>query len=260
MISTSTNCSSLTRSGDPITLFHNDVEIATIPKYFKNFEHCIDYNDVDIENDNFRLVAGGSDGVCITSLHVYFIVNNIVNSKQILVGKYKNLTSFEFDQPGVCRDDKFKAASLTIRNGKVVNSTCGYEQKLTTVMSVEGSSTSVPTTFVATTTVATTTVPTTSMSIEQTTGEESTTLTTLSTKSITQTADSMDVITQLINLNPIIFVEVNPVMIPSTATRTTSTIGLTDKTTVTDPILASMSSSTKVNAKTTIEVLSRGFK
>ena len=259
MISTSTNCFSLTRGGDPITLFHNDVAKAAIPKYFKNFEHCIAYNDVDIENDNFKLVAGGSDGVCITSLHVYFIVNNIVNSKQILVGKYKNLTSFEFDQPGVCSDDKFKASSLTIRNGKVVISDCGYEPTLTTVMSVERSSTSVSTTSVPTISVPTS-VPTASMSTEPTTGEESTTLTTLSTKSTTLTTDTMDVMNEFVNLDPIIFVEVNPVIISSSAIPTTSITGLTDETTVTDPILASMSSPTKLDAETTTELLSQGFK
>ena len=48
-------------------------------------------DQVDIENDSFKLLAGGKDGVCINSLHV--------NNKQILVGKNNDLVSFEIDQP-----------------------------------------------------------------------------------------------------------------------------------------------------------------
>ena len=130
MTSTLTNCTAGTRYGDPITLFQNDVEKAIIPKGFQDFEHCIDFNDVDIENDNFIFVAGGEDGVCITSLHFKYILNNIVNSKQILVGKNSNLTSFEFDMPGFCNDNKLKTALLTIRNETVIESECEGKYKL----------------------------------------------------------------------------------------------------------------------------------
>ena len=118
------NCNAGTRSGDPVRLFHNGVRVATAPEGFKTFDHCIDYDDVDIQNDEFRLKAGGGDRVCITSLHVEYIKDNIVNSKQILVGKNNDLTSFEFDTPGVCLDNKLRTASLTIQDGVVIESEC----------------------------------------------------------------------------------------------------------------------------------------
>ena len=53
-----------------------------------------------------------------------------MNSKQILVGKNSNLTSFEFDMPGFCNDNKLRTASLTIRNGTVIESECEGKYKL----------------------------------------------------------------------------------------------------------------------------------
>ena len=110
--------------GDPITLFHNDVEKTKIPNRFTDFEYCIDMAEVDIENDKFKLLAGGTDGVCINSLYV--------NNKQILVGKSNDLTSFEFDRPDshekpVCLDNQLKTSSLTIKNGQVIESECKGE-------------------------------------------------------------------------------------------------------------------------------------
>ena len=98
------------------------------------------------------------------------------------------------------------------------------------------------------------------MSTEPITGLESTTLTTLSAKSTTQTTDPMDVMNELITLKPIIFVEVNPVIIPSTAIPTTSSTDPTGETTVIDPMLVSISSPSKLDAETTTEALSQGFK
>ena len=78
-------------------------------------------DDVDIENDKFKLLAGGSDGVCINSLHV--------NNNQMLVGKNNDMTSFDFDRPDSpgCRDHAVKTSSLTIQNGQVVESECTGE-------------------------------------------------------------------------------------------------------------------------------------
>ena len=78
-------------------------------------------DQVDVENDSFKLLAGGSDGVCINSLHV--------NNEQILVGKNNDLTRFEFDQPDqweglACLDNEMRTSSLTIQNGQVVESEC----------------------------------------------------------------------------------------------------------------------------------------
>ena len=120
-MSSSSNCDATTWYGDPITLFHNDVQKAKIPTLFKNFEYCIEVVEVDIENDRFTLLAGGADGVCINSLHV--------NDEQILVGKNNDLSNFEFDQENqyeepVCLDNKMRTSSLTIQNGQVVESIC----------------------------------------------------------------------------------------------------------------------------------------
>ena len=102
-------------------MFHNDVEKATLPTRFQDFEYCISKDDVDIENDTFKFLAGGTDGVCIFSLHV--------DNKQIFVGKNDDLTSFEFDQPDqwkspFCLENRLVTSSLSIKNGEVIESQC----------------------------------------------------------------------------------------------------------------------------------------
>ena len=119
--SSSENCDATTFYGDPITLLHNDVEMAKIPTQFDDFKYCFDMDQIDIENDNFKLVAGGDDGVCINSLHV--------GDEQILVGRNNDMASFEFDKPDqweglVCNNDIMRTSSLTIQNGKVIESEC----------------------------------------------------------------------------------------------------------------------------------------
>ena len=119
--SSSENCDATTFYGDPITLLHNDVEMAKIPTQFDDFKYCFDMDQVDVENDNFKLVAGGDDGVCINSLHI--------NGEQILVGRNNDMASFEFDKPDqweglVCGNDIMRTSSLTIQNGQVVESEC----------------------------------------------------------------------------------------------------------------------------------------
>jgi len=76
---------------------------------------------VDIENDRFTLLAGGTDGVCINSLHV--------NNEKILAGKNNDLSNFEFNQvyqheESVGLENLMKTSSLTIQNGQVVESIC----------------------------------------------------------------------------------------------------------------------------------------
>ena len=51
--------------GDNISIFHNGVKKATAYEYFKNFEFCLPYTDIDIQNDLIELKNGGSDGVSI---------------------------------------------------------------------------------------------------------------------------------------------------------------------------------------------------
>ena len=77
--------------------------------------------EVDIENDRFTLLAGGTDGVCINSLYV--------NNEKILVGKNNDLSNFEFDQVNqyeepVCLENLMRTSSLTIQNGQAVESIC----------------------------------------------------------------------------------------------------------------------------------------
>ena len=106
----------------------------------------------------------------------------------------------------------------------------------------------------------TTAVSTTDLTTLVTSTEESSTLTTLSNSSTQITVAMSETTTsELINLNPIKYVEVYPVVIPSTTTSTTST-ELAYKTTVTDPIIVRISSTTNFDAKTISEQLSWVFK
>ena len=77
--SSSSNCRSNTFSGNPITLFQNDVEKTTIPNGFTDFEYCLDNDEVDAKNDKFKLLSGGIDGVSVYDmLHVECLVNRYV--------------------------------------------------------------------------------------------------------------------------------------------------------------------------------------
>ena len=117
MRSPGSNCKASSWYGDPIKLFHNDEEKAIIPSKFTDFEYCIDMDDVDIENDEFKMLASGSDGVCIDSLHI--------NNNQILVGKNNDLAFFEFvSDDEHCSNDYMSSSQITIQNGQVISSTC----------------------------------------------------------------------------------------------------------------------------------------
>ena len=71
--SSSSNCRSNTWSGNPITLFHNDVEKTTIPNGFTDFEYCLDNDEVDVKKDKFKLLSGGIDGVSVYDmLHITY--------------------------------------------------------------------------------------------------------------------------------------------------------------------------------------------
>ena len=58
-INIQSNCDSQIHDGSSISLFHNNVKIATIPTGFTNFEHCFPKHWVDIENDIFKLQIDG---------------------------------------------------------------------------------------------------------------------------------------------------------------------------------------------------------
>ena len=112
--------------GDPIKLFHDKgynhaATKITIPSGFQDFEYCFAKDDIDIENDNFKFFATGTDAVCITSLHV--------DGKQIFFGKNDDLRSFKLKQPterwpSICHDNNMGTPSLTIKNGEVIQSQC----------------------------------------------------------------------------------------------------------------------------------------
>ena len=51
--------------GSPATLLHNGVEIGTLPRGFTHEEFCLPGADVDVVNDEFKIVNGGDDGVSI---------------------------------------------------------------------------------------------------------------------------------------------------------------------------------------------------
>ena len=52
--------------GDPIEIKQNDVVVATIPADFTDFQHCMSYDSVDLENDEFKLDPTDTDGVSDT--------------------------------------------------------------------------------------------------------------------------------------------------------------------------------------------------
>ena len=60
-----------------------------MPAGFSEFEHCLNNDDVDVDNDEFQLQSTSGNGVCITSLSI--------NGNPILVGVSNNLQSFWID-------------------------------------------------------------------------------------------------------------------------------------------------------------------
>ena len=103
--------------GDAIKIKHNGNTIATIPRGFNEFEHCLSLDDVDVTNDEFQLQSTGNDGVCITSL--------TINDNLLLVGENNNSQNFWVDGDDTyCPGDFMITSQITIRNGQVISSTC----------------------------------------------------------------------------------------------------------------------------------------
>ena len=103
--------------GDDITLKQNGNTIATLPAGFKEFNYCLNIDDVDVTNDEFQLQSTGSDGICITSL--------LINFNPLLVGENNNLQSFWIDSDTpYCSDEYMSSSQITIQNGQVISSTC----------------------------------------------------------------------------------------------------------------------------------------
>ena len=104
-------------AGGDIAIKHNGETVATIPSGFKEFEYCLDMDDVDVPNDKFQLQSSNGDGACITSLSI--------NINQLLVGKNSNLPSFWIDgSDQYCLDNFMSSSQITIQNGQVNSSVC----------------------------------------------------------------------------------------------------------------------------------------
>ena len=88
-----------------------------MPSGFREFEHCLKNDDVDVANDEFQLQSTSDNGVCITSL--------LINGNPLLVGGSNNLQNFwiDSDEP-YCLDNFMSSSQITIRNGQVTSSTC----------------------------------------------------------------------------------------------------------------------------------------
>ena len=93
---------------------------------FNKFEYCRPWDEVDIENDEFQLrIQNGkvwgdtlyTDNVCITGL--------TVNGKEMLFGKLNDQPIFWMDiTQNLCRDGYMVTPQITIKNGKVLSSSC----------------------------------------------------------------------------------------------------------------------------------------
>ena len=117
-------------AGSEIIIKHNGHTIATMPAGFREFEHCLNIDDVDVTNDEFQLQSTSDDAVCITSLSI--------NRNPLLVGKSNNLQSFWIDSnEPYCLDHFMSSSQITIRNGQVTSSTCKGTSYIITDYSID---------------------------------------------------------------------------------------------------------------------------
>ena len=84
---------------------------------FNKFEYCRRWDEIDVENDEFQLRIQWEDSVCITGL--------TVNGKEMLFGKLNDQPIFWMDiTQNLCRDGYMVTPQITIKNGKVLSSSC----------------------------------------------------------------------------------------------------------------------------------------
>ena len=103
--------------GDAIEIFQNGNKVGSMPSGTKMFRFCLDYDQVDIENDVFKLARSGIDGVCVTSLSV--------DGNDILVGPNGAQPNFWIDgDDNDCSEDFVSTQELYIQNGAVISSEC----------------------------------------------------------------------------------------------------------------------------------------
>ena len=103
--------------GNPVDIFQNGNKVGSMPTGTKQFRFCLDYDQVDTENDIFTLAKSGDDGVCITSLSV--------DGNDILVGPNGAQPNFWIDgDDNDCTDDFVSTDELLIQNNAVISSEC----------------------------------------------------------------------------------------------------------------------------------------
>merc|ERR1719410_731953 len=103
--------------GDAISIKQNGNVIGSMEPKTKDFQLCLDYDDVDIDNDIFEFASTTTNGVCITSLSV--------DGTDILVGPNGKQPSFWIDGDfSRCTDNFVSTKELQIQNKGVLSSQC----------------------------------------------------------------------------------------------------------------------------------------
>ena len=104
-------------AGDAISIKQNGYVIGSMESGTRDFELCLDYDDVDIENDVFEFARTTTDGVCITSLSI--------DGADVLVGPNNEQPNFWIDgDDNSCTDDFVSTQELIIQNNAVISSHC----------------------------------------------------------------------------------------------------------------------------------------
>ena len=83
----------------------------------RDFEYCVDVDQVDFENDFWSFVGPDLEGICITSL--------TINDEPILVGPNNDQSHFWLDaNDHHCLDNSMSTPYLSVQNGQVYYSEC----------------------------------------------------------------------------------------------------------------------------------------
>ena len=133
-------------SGNDIVLNHNGLHKATARRGFTTFEFCMSYHEVDLENDVFTLINGGSDGVRFNfHLNVMVVIKTFqvcigslfVDDKQIFVGISNDSANFVIDgNQHTCSYVQMVTPWLEIQNGQVTDSQCRNQDTFETTTAI----------------------------------------------------------------------------------------------------------------------------
>lgn len=110
--------------GDPVEIFQNGKKVGQMASGTKMFRFCLPYDQVNIENDVFKIARSGDDGVCVTSLSVD---GNDITLGPLLVGPM-----FDTRQPNFwidgndndCTRGFVSTQELIIQNNRLTSSEC----------------------------------------------------------------------------------------------------------------------------------------